>query len=201
MIEDFFGSLCFGEGILLKRDLRPAWNVSDVPGCTRLGRTHHLPSCPLPPGGDGGNPGIWRLCRAFLNTESPRLPWLSWSAKTQQLTKKAIHRLTGGLFSIYLLSNRIPCSKFNAQAWPNSCQGGQHWKIPHGSSGLNWSHHFADDSVSNPVLHSLSGLCCMPGLLCGQADNNPREKPWRIPLPSSRSCPGGNFQDISSPTK
>jgi len=35
------------------------------------------------------------LCHAFLNTALPRLPWLSSSGRTQKLTKKAIHRLTG----------------------------------------------------------------------------------------------------------
>ena len=77
MIEEFYFGFYALVKEFFKRDLRHASNVSDVPGCTRLGRTHHLPTCPLPPGGDGGNPGIRLLCRAFLNTESPRLPWLS----------------------------------------------------------------------------------------------------------------------------
>ena len=81
--------------------------MSHVAGCTRLGRPHYLPTCPLPLGGDGRDPGMFGLCLALLNTDPPRLPWLSSSGKTQKLTKRAIHRLTGKHWQALLKS--IPC--------------------------------------------------------------------------------------------
>ena len=44
--------------------------------------------------------------------------------------------------------------------------------------------------ISNSSDVLMSGLCCLPGVLCRKADDNPREITRWLSLPSSGSCPG-----------
>ena len=103
----FLGLDAFGEWVLLERPQARRNKVPHVTGRARLGRPHHLLGRSLPPWGDGGNPGLGPLCHPFLKTDPPRLLWLSSSAKTQQHTKKAIHRLTGRQAGSYQTNSTV----------------------------------------------------------------------------------------------
>ena len=125
------------------------------------------------------------LVVAFPMREPPRLPWLNSSCKTRPRTRQPTQRLTG------------------RQALPRWSASFSLWKWdPHFCSGLarsrpgeitlsdsSWVVRSAA-SLCRFTVHA-PGLCCMSGLLCCKADNNPREITRRISLPSSGSCSGG----------
>ena len=141
MSKKFLGFYVLGDGFFfLNSYLRHRYNVRHIPGGPRLGCSPHLPGCPLPPRGDGGNPGL-RLQPCLSNHKTVQIALVELKRQDPETYKESHPRAYRWMIpekSILRLC-RIP-SSCNTQAWSNCRQGRQHRKIPLGSPGCRHRH-------------------------------------------------------------